>query len=124
MTPTEVRQHRQIGKMKMARFIIIDTNSGYIFGDTANLPAGQFTCSGGLNDADMAAACRAIDATNGEHGRSYEALNGVRELNGRSGYMVYLGSNAVATVIDGQDQEAIETVERHCALVGVVTWAA
>jgi len=108
----------------MARFIIIETNSGYIWGDTATLTTDQFTCSDRADDADMIAACRAIDEENGEHGREYETLNSVHELNGRSGYMVHAGSDAVVTIDDGQDQELIEAVERDCKLVGVVVWEA
>jgi len=41
--PTGRRPTNQ-GTTQMARFIIIDTNSGYIFGDTAELTNAQFDC--------------------------------------------------------------------------------
>lgn len=109
---------------QMARFIIIDTQTGYIFGDTADLTTAQYECSNRNDDADIVAACRAVDESIGSHGLSYR-LESYNPSKSRDGYLVYRadvgGSDAVPTVTDGQDQETIEAVERDCDLVGFVT---
>lgn len=100
------------------RLILIDNNSGYIWGDTADLPGLSQDAISGVPWREAAeAAARALDASNGEHDRSYEVM----ERNPRdtsTGYHVYRadvrGSDQLPTVWDGQDREVIEAVERDC----------
>lgn len=100
----------------MARYILIDNNSGYIFGDTADFANGR-------SDLSPADAARLLDESIGEIGRDYVEHNS----NPRStitGYRVYRadvrGSEAVPVVHDGQDQETIDEVVRLCEFVGFV----
>jgi hypothetical protein len=101
----------------MARYILIDNNSGYIFGDTADLPG--FDGSGG-SPID---AARTLDASIGVHGRDYELLYRNPADTG-TGYDVYRadidGSEAVPVVQDGQDPDTIAAVVQHCEHVGFV----
>lgn len=98
----------------MARYILIDNHTGYIWGDSADLN-GQIFTGTALEFA------KALDESLGEHGRSYEEVS---RLDGRSGYSVYRadinGSDAVNVVFDGQDQETIEAVERDCQHLGYI----
>lgn len=98
----------------MARYILIDNNSGYIWGDSADLDGKIFSGSA-LEYA------KALDESLGEYGREYEEVS---NLNGRSGYIVYRadinGSDAVNVVFDGQDRETIESVERDCQHIGFI----
>lgn len=99
----------------MARFILIDNCSGYIFGDTADFMANR------QSGASPTEAARALDESIGEHGRAYEEV-GRRELaSNETGYHVYRadvgGSDAVATVENGQDRETIDAVLRDCEYV-------
>lgn len=98
----------------MARYILIDSNSGYIWGDSADLN-GQIFTGTALEFA------KALDESLGEHGRIYEEVS---RLDGRSGYSVYRadinGSDAVAVVWDGQNQETIDAVERDCRHLGYI----
>lgn len=105
----------------MARYILIDSHSGYIWGDTANLPG--FDASAPAGDAVIIQAARLTDESNGEFGRVYE----YRRSNPRTSetyYRVYRadvgGSEAVPVIGDGQDSEMIAAVERDCEFVGVV----
>jgi hypothetical protein len=106
----------------MARFIIIDQNSGYIFGDTGDL-------DGPARDETPSDACRRLDLRIAgsdttecdyvEHGPNY------RPAFNEHAYHVFRadidGSEAIPLVADGQDQATIETVERDCRKVAVVT---
>lgn len=89
----------------MARFILIDRNSGYIFGDTADFAAGK------QSDLTPAGAVALLN----EHIGADEAAEG---------YEVYRadinGSEAVPVVQDGQDKEMIEAVQRDCEHLGFV----
>jgi hypothetical protein len=102
----------------MARYILIDRSSGYIFGDTADY-------LGGRDPSSITEAARLLDESIGERGRDYEELPRA-EHEGRTltGYDVYRadidGSEAVAAIQDGQDQETIEAVERDCQYAGFV----
>jgi len=109
----------------MARYILIDRDSGFIFGDTADM--GGKTLNLGTDDEDIIAACRALDADIGAPDRTYEVLShsNPRALaSNESGYLVYRsdinGSDQMTSIWDGQDRETIEAVERDCQLVGVV----
>lgn len=99
----------------MPRYIIIDNCSGYIFADSADLPAAKLEGSS-LTPLKFV---RAFDATQGVLGREYVAT--ARLGANETGYRVYRadvrGSEAVPVAHDGQDQEAIDAVERDCELV-------
>jgi hypothetical protein len=101
----------------MPRYILIDSNSGFIFGDTADYAAGQ---QSGL---DPISAARLLDESIGQHGRSYEMIRHDPRTTAAY-YRVYRadvgGSDAVAVVQNGQDQEMIDAVERGCEFVGCV----
>jgi hypothetical protein len=98
----------------MARYILIDNHSGFIFGDSADLDGKIFTGT----PMEYAAA---LDASIGEHNHTYERGHHHPASN-RSGYFVYRadidGSDAVPVVRDGQDPEMIDAVERECKLLG------
>lgn len=102
----------------MARYILIDSNSGYIFGDTADFAANRQSDITSISDA-----ARMLDESIGEYGRSYSELSR-NPRSTQTGYHVYRadinGSEAVPVVQDGQDQEMIEAVERDCEYVGFV----
>jgi len=93
----------------MARYILIDNHSGYIFGDTADYAAGH--------DISPIAAARMLDESIGERGRSYSEQRRPPREN-VTGYHVYradiAGSEAVPVVMDGQDSDTIAAVEGAC----------
>ena len=97
----------------MARYILIDNHTGYIFGDSADI-AGKI-----VSDTPCAVA-EALDTSIGVHGRTYtELAHDPRDT--RTGYHVYRadinGSEVVPVVQDGQSREAIETIQRDCEYV-------
>lgn len=98
------------------RFIIIDTYSGYIWGDSADFDAGN---PDGSTD-DICEACRRLDHSIGEFERDYQEVSDEPH----NGYAVYRadinGSEAVGNIHDGQDPEMIEAVVRDCEFVGYV----
>jgi hypothetical protein len=100
----------------MARYILIDNHSGYIFGDTADFATGA-----ALEPCD---AARTLDESIGEHGRYYDLMRH-NPNDTRGGYHVYRadidGSEAVAVVHDGQDRETIDAVTQSCRYEGFVT---
>ena len=100
----------------MARYILIDLDSGYIFGDSADLNGGIYHGDDALEYA------QALDASIGCHGRTYEMHSNGR--NQSSGYHVYRadidGSEAVTVVWDGQDQDTIDAVQASCQYVGFI----
>jgi hypothetical protein len=114
----------------MARYILIDNHSGYIFGDTADLPRVAISTSEGvpMSQSDMAGpvdAARWLDeAVVREYGRSYEECRRHELASNENGYHVYRadidGSDAVATVTDGQSADEIEAVERDCQYVTAI----
>lgn len=127
----------------MARYILIDNSTGYVFGDTADLPASHvFSHDGPAGDefraGDMAKNCAPSpimaaqwldEATVGAFGRTYTQHGpDYAPVAGEDAYHVYRadvrGSEAVPVVTDGQDQEMIDAVERDCIKVAVVTIAA
>lgn len=114
--------------MASHRFIIIDSSTGYIFGDTAVLPkshvfqGGEFAGEkAGAVGMSPELACRWLDETIGEAGREYEECSASDLRSGVTGYEVYRadigGSEAVTVANDGTDQEAIDAVREYCALV-------
>ena len=103
----------------MARFILIDNNSGYVFGDSADL-------NGSIFYGTALEYAKALDASNGEHDRTYDLLSfNPRDTSG--GYHIFRadidGSEAVTVVWDGQDKETIENVERSCRYEGFICWS-
>ena len=105
----------------MPRYILIDHDSGYIFGDTAD-----YAASVASGDITPVLAARLLDESLGDHGRTYEEHGSGHRPNG-SAYRVYRadvgGAEAVAIVNDGQDRKTIGLVERDCVDVAVVTWS-
>ena len=99
------------------RYILIDNNSGFIFGDSADFAAGRQSDIDGPVDA-----ARMLDESIGVHGRRYVLHDHASAF--ATGYHVYYadidGSEAVPVVQDGQDQDTIDEVERRCDYVGFV----
>ena len=96
----------------MARYILIDNNSGYIWGDSADL-------NGRIFNGTPTEYAKALDESVGAFDREYETHS--RAPSGASGYHVYRadvdGSEAVPVVHDGQSQDEIGAVERDCKYV-------
>jgi len=97
------------------RIILIDTYSGFIWGDSADLN-GKVFCG---TPQEYAAA---LDESLGTPLENNEQYVSTRTLGGSEGYAVYRadvdGSEAVPVVLDGQARETIETVERDCQFLG------
>jgi hypothetical protein len=98
---------------QMARYILIDRNSGYIWGDSADL-------NGKIFDGSPLEYAAALDASNGELDGEAD-YHETYKSDARATYDVYRadidGSEAIAIVQDGQDQETIEAVENDCQYV-------
>jgi hypothetical protein len=105
----------------MPRYILIDNDSGFIWGDSADLDGKVW------QGDDALAYAKALDESMGEHGRSYEWGTRQQILSGSSGYFVYRadidGSEAVPVVHDGQDQYTIRSVIEHCREEGFIVVA-
>jgi hypothetical protein len=102
----------------MARYILIDNNSGYIFADTADL-------NGPARDETAIEAVRRFDVAMGEHSRTYEEHGAHYRLpSNETAYHVYRadvdGAETVPLVYDGQSHAEIAAVEKHCRKVAVV----
>ena len=99
----------------MGRYIFIDSNSGYIWGDSS-----EFATEG---TNDLTELARMLDESFGEIGRSYITHNNNPQTT-TTGYHVYRadvgGSEQVGNIWDGQDQEIIEAVEEFCSYEGFV----
>ena len=97
----------------MARYIIIDRISGYIWGDSADLDGKIFSGS----PLEYAAA---LDASIGELDGDAEYTE-TNKSDPDATYDVYRadigGSEAVAVIRNGEDREIIEAVENDCAYV-------
>lgn len=99
----------------MARYILIDNASGYIWGDTAALDVPA--------DATPIDAARALDASLGVTGRIYlqtSATVGTRPAANATAYWIHEAGPAFPPVQDGQDAATIRAVERDCPLVAIV----
>lgn len=98
----------------MTRYIIIDADTGYIFGDTGDL-------DGPARQESPLEAVQRLDAHIGGEPAEYEdkSISGLDH--GESGYYVYRadidGSEAVGITQDGQDQDVIQAVMDNCDLV-------
>jgi hypothetical protein len=104
---------------KMARYILIDNYTGYVFGDSADI-------DGRIVTGTPCEVASALDASIGEHGRTYtERPSAPRDTS--TGYHVYRadinGSEAVPVATDGQDAEYIAAVQRDCEFVCYVAWS-
>ena len=99
----------------MGRYIFIDSNSGYIWGDSA-----EFATE---STDDLAELARILDESIGEADRTY-LVHSVDPRTTATGYHVYRadvrGSEQVGNIHDGQDQEMIDAVERDCEYEGFV----
>lgn len=104
----------------MARFILIDQHSGYVFGDTSDFAATR------QSDLTPIQAARILDESIGEYGRSYveHGPRSAASMVQSGGYFVYRAdvrsSEGVPVVQDGQNQETIEAVHQDCQLVAFV----
>lgn len=99
----------------MARFILVDSSTGYIFGDTSDFAASQQ-----IDSPEHAA--QLLDEHIGAPASKYELMR--NRANDAPGYFVYRadinGSDAVPVVCDGQDQATIDGVTDSCEFVGFV----
>ena len=86
------------------RLAIIDTNRGYVWGH--------------VYAENAIEACRAIDGSNGDHGRTYSETPDPRDTS--TGYRVYEVQDDLE-ISDGQDGDTIESVEsgRYVGYVAV-----
>ena len=100
----------------MSRYILIDNNSGYIFGDSADLNGKHYVGT----PEEYAAA---LDRNVGEVGRTYTLINH-NPRSAESGYHVYRAdvgdSEAVPVVRDVQNRDTIDAVRRDCRYVGFI----
>jgi hypothetical protein len=99
----------------MARYILIDNHTGYIWGDSADL-------NGAIFSGTALEYAEALDVSLHDGGRAYTEQS--RAQPGQSGYHVYRadvdGSDAVPVVWDGQDQETIDSVTKSCRYEGFI----
>lgn len=100
----------------MARYILIDNYSGYIWGDSADFN-GKIFAGTALEFA------KALDESIGGEGRTYREQSGPYASN-QTGYHVYRadidGSDAFMIVHDGQNQETIDSVTESCCYEGFI----
>ena len=112
------------------RLILIDSSSGFIFGDTANYLIGgldEWRDQNSDNDGDIERlsllAADLLDDCIGEHGREYGFVR-YEPRETRTGYLIYRadinGSDALPVVTDGKNQETIDAVHRDCRFEGFV----
>jgi len=99
----------------MPRYILIDRNSGYIFGDTADYASGF---DGALTPVT---AAKLLDQSLKNPDYSYREIE---RHDARATYDIYRadtgGSEAIAIVQDGQDPETIAAVESECRYVATL----
>ena len=100
----------------MARYILIDNYSGFIWGDSADLEGKIFSGTA----LDFA---RVLDESNHAHGCIYTEQPRP-DAGNQSGYHVYRadinGSDAVTVVHDGQNRETIDAVTESCRYEGFI----
>lgn len=119
------------------RVILIDSYTGYIWGDSVDYNKGRgFTLDDAMafkpdinatSEQDFALAyAAALDADIGGVSRDYDMRRASAARDGSSGYMAYRadvnGSEAVPVEYDGQDKETIEAVMTNCRLLGFITY--
>jgi hypothetical protein len=98
----------------LLRYILIENNSGYIRGDSADFNGEPF-------EGTPVQYAQALDDSLKEHGRTYELMLNHSPRTTESGYHVYRADDAVPVVEDGQDAETIAAVKRDCQYVGFIT---
>lgn len=111
----------------MPRIILIDNHTGYIWGDSADLeckifvPTGMPTFGSEMVRNAALEYAAALDAHIGGDARDYEECSRHSLASNETGYHAYRadvnGSDAVALVTDGQDQETIDAVLRDCEYI-------
>ena len=99
----------------MPRFILIDTYTGNIAGDTANFP--RFA----LTEQTPIDAIRLLDESNRETRFDYKIVPLTR-LDWCDGYLVYDASalTFLPPIEDGADRQTVDTVELLCRFVCAV----
>jgi hypothetical protein len=98
------------------RYILIDHESGYVFGDTGEL-------SGAFLAMTPAEAAQSLDNSLGEFGRVYsEHAPGERIIVGPGSalYHVYRAPPEMPPVDDGTNPRQIDLVDQLCVLVAKV----
>jgi hypothetical protein len=91
------------GTITLTRYIAIEHNSGYIWGDaTSETP--EEACAAIDRDADWSKAV------------AWERVSPIRDTDG--GYHVYEASAGLPDIEDGQDQEMIDRVIAECRHIG------
>ncbi len=113
----------------MPRYILIDNCSGYIFGDTVDMP-GDHVIDGRTmrewgDDATPIMAAQWLDeAVVGEFGQRYTEVSERDLASNESGYHVYRadinGSDAIVPIRDGQNQDEIDDVIQNCRYVTTI----
>ena len=99
----------------MARYILIDNASGYIWGDSSDI-------NGKIVNGTPIDVARALDKDVGEFlDREYREVGRRQLASNETGYHVYHvyradidGSEVIGPITDGSDQDMIEAVERDC----------
>jgi hypothetical protein len=114
----------------MARYILIDNCSGYIYFDSADVGGkiwtGDYTDNNGTlcHDDSPIGFARAADRHIGEFDRIYEIAGRYELQSNDGGYVVYRadinGGEAVPVTEDGQDAEQIAAVIRDCEYVTTI----
>lgn len=100
----------------MARYILIDNFSGFIWGDSANLEGNAFNGT----PLEFAAA---LDTHVGPHTpRVYEDVSRDALASNESGYHVYRAGDAIPIVQDGSDEAEIEAVTINCEYVTTIRY--
>lgn len=114
------------------RIVLIDNNSGYIFGDSADLDGRIFGWDDVATDVpqsptedDFALSfAKALDRSIGEVGRAYH-MTSIDPQTDETGYYVYRvdvgGSHVIGDVHDGQDHEIIDAVTTRGQWIGFIT---
>lgn len=104
----------------MARYILINSNSGYIWGDSADL-------GGKIFKGNAIQFARALDAwigTEDPKEQDYELLSRP-PCDTETGYHVYRANvgrrHTVPVITNGQSQDQIEAVERDCQYEGFIS---
>lgn len=113
------------------RIVLIDNNSGYIFGDSADLDGRIFGWDDVAMDVpksptedDFALSfTKAMDISIGQVGRAYH-MTSIDPQTNETGYHVYRidvdGSHVIGDVQDGQDRELIEAVTTGGRYMGFI----
>lgn len=99
----------------MARYILIDNYSGFIWGDSSDLEGKAFIGT----PIEFATA---LDTFSKNTPRSYEEVSRYALASNESGYHVYLAGEAIPIVQDGSDEVEIEAVTINCEYVTAIRY--